>query len=693
MHTIKKLKRTIVFILKLALFASLFGIFFGIFGINNPWLFNLSRTTGVTMVTFVVLGIALMQVYGGYAIGTQKSRPIVHSMALATIITDLVTHLQLSIMNTSEKNNAHFVYETPERLLLVILLQLVVIVFFAYFGNYIYFSLEPPEKCCVISSSRQSLGNIIPKIDRFRKQYEVDEIIRYDDPKVLDVIARNDTVFLYDVPIKERIHLIEYCYQKQKNIYYNFEMIDVVSQGAKYVTLDDKSMVMYTAKDLTMEQRIAKRVMDLALSLVGLIVASPIMLVCAIAIKAEDGGHVFYKQKRLTKYGRVFEVYKFRTMKEENSIHKSVTENDDRITKVGKYLRKFRVDELPQLLNILKGDMTIVGPRPEMLENVEKYTEELPEFSYRLRMKAGLTGLAQISGKYNTSPKDKLVMDLMYIEHYSIWMDIKLIFQTITVFLKASESTEAFGSPAGLYDFDEDREPQAARPPREAKDAPKEAESREERAERHMAIQGVFAPGVPRHRRRSSAKRRATPCWRGSASSWSPPTRKSSCAPATSPAIRQLLLDGGDRRGARRHQRGAGHAAVARPAREGAHHRGGPGRASLLAPRRGAGETRLPAGRQGGGRLRPGPEAESSSTPGMEVRYKNGYAKDKDADFRGGCEAFQPDLVLVALGVPAQEKLSIARHLGTLLRRACSSAWAAPSTCSPAASAAPRPCL
>ena len=153
----------------------------------------------------------------------------------------------------------------------------------------------------------------------------------------------------------------------------------------------------------------------------------------------------------------MFEVYKFRTMKEENSIHKSVTENDDRITKVGKYLRKFRIDELPQLLNILKGDMTVVGPRPEMLENVEKYTEELPEFAYRLRMKAGLTGLAQISGKYNTSPKDKLVMDLMYIENYSIWQDIKLIFQTITVFLKASESTEAFGTQE-LFDFDEDRE-------------------------------------------------------------------------------------------------------------------------------------------------------------------------------------------------------------------------------------------
>ena len=391
MHTmIKKLKRTVVFVLKLALFASLFGIFFGIFGIRNPWLFNLSRTTGVTMVTFVVLGIALMSVYGGYSIGTQKSKPIVHSMALATIMTDLVTHLQLSIMNTSEKNNDHFVYETPHLLLLVIVLQILVIVFFAYFGNYVYFSLEPPEKCCVISSSRHSLGNIIPKIRRFKKQYEIDEIIRYNDPQVLDVILRSNTVFLYDVPAKERNDLISFCYQTQKNLYYNFETIDVVSQGAKYVTLDDKSMVMYTAKDLTMEQRIVKRLTDLAVSIVGLVLTSPIMLGCAIAIKLDDGGKVFYKQKRLTKYGRVFEVYKFRTMKEANSINKSVTENDDRITRVGKVLRKFRIDELPQLLNILVGDMTVVGPRPEMLENVEKYTEELPEFSYRLREHRGL---------------------------------------------------------------------------------------------------------------------------------------------------------------------------------------------------------------------------------------------------------------------------------------------------------------
>lgn len=456
MNTIKKLKRTIVFLLKIALFASLFGIFFGIFGINNPWLFNLNRTTGVTMVTFAVLGVALMSVYGGYAVGTQKSKPIVQSMALAAVMTDLVTHLQLSIMNTSEKNNDHFVYETPHLLLLVMVLQVLVIIFFAYFGNYVYFSLEPPENCCVVSSSRESLGHIIPKILRFKKQYQVDEIVRYDAPDVLDVISRNDTIFLYDVPTKERTSLIDYCYQKNKNIYYNFEMSDVVSQGARYITLDDKSLVMYTAKDLTLEQRVVKRLTDLFISLFAVVISSPIMLGCAIAIKLDDHGKVFYKQKRLTKRGKTFEVYKFRTMKEENSVNRSVTENDDRITRVGKVLRKFRLDELPQMINILKGDMTVVGPRPEMLENVEKYTDALPEFAYRLRVKAGLTGLAQISGKYNTSPKDKLVMDLMYIEKYSIWQDFKLIFQTFMVFLKASESTEAFKNQEA-FDFDEDR--------------------------------------------------------------------------------------------------------------------------------------------------------------------------------------------------------------------------------------------
>ena len=184
--------------------------------------------------------------------------------------------------------------------------------------------------------------------------------------------------------------------------------------------------------------------MDLAIAGFGLLITSPIFLLTAIFIKAEDKGPVFYKQKRATYAGRPFDVIKFRSMKtEDGSIHRSVTKNDDRITKVGKFIRKFRIDELPQLINVLKSDMSIVGPRPEMLENVAKYTKDLPEFAYRQRAKAGLTGMAQIYGKYNTTPQNKLNMDIHYIENYSFLQDIKLFAMTLKI-LFVKDSTEGF---------------------------------------------------------------------------------------------------------------------------------------------------------------------------------------------------------------------------------------------------------
>ena len=188
-----------------------------------------------------------------------------------------------------------------------------------------------------------------------------------------------------------------------------------------------------------------KRFFDIVASGIGLVLLSPLFIALAIWIKCDSEGPVFYKQERATYAGKVFNVIKFRSMKvEDGSIHKSVTKNDDRITRTGRIIRKFRIDELPQLINVIKSDMSIVGPRPEMVENVEKYTKELPEFAYRQRAKAGLTGMAQIYGKYNTSPKDKLIFDLTYINEYSVWLDIKLIFRTLLVLLTPDKSTEAF---------------------------------------------------------------------------------------------------------------------------------------------------------------------------------------------------------------------------------------------------------
>ncbi|MBR4441926.1 MAG: sugar transferase, partial [Clostridia bacterium] len=225
-------------------------------------------------------------------------------------------------------------------------------------------------------------------------------------------------------------------------VQYDMELIDVISQSGASEILDDVPFISIDL-GLTLEQRVAKRALDILFSAVALIVLWPVMLGCAVAIRLEDGGPALFRQERATLNGRVFRIHKFRTMSVGADSETSVYDDDSRITRVGRVLRRWRLDEIPQVIDILRGDMSVVGPRPEMLSNVREYTNVMPEFSYRLRVKAGLTGYAQIAGKYNTSPKDKMMMDLMYIDHYSLLNDIKLILRTVTVFYKP-DSTAAF---------------------------------------------------------------------------------------------------------------------------------------------------------------------------------------------------------------------------------------------------------
>lgn len=445
----KKLERTIVFGLKTCLYAVLFFSFFGIMGMDNPQLLRPSRTAAITMLTFVVSGLGMTAAYGRYDIGKRKSKPIISSIGLATVITDIVTYIELSIMNTNAANNTKFEFESIGLFCVVVFVQLIFVAAFTYGGNWLYFSINEPEKCCVITSSAESFIQISHAIDVFRKQYKICEVKDYQADDLYDAILRCETIFLYDVPVKERTELIEYCYRNMRNIYFSPEISDIVEINSKHTILDDISLINLPVKELSIEQRFMKRCVDVVFSLAAIIITSPIWLLCAAAIKLNDGGKVFFKQKRATKNGKVFEVYKFRTMKE-NVTNYSAVADDNRITKVGKVLRKYRLDEFPQFLNILFGDMSLVGPRPEMLENVYLYTEEYPEFAYRLRVKAGLTGYAQIAGKYNTTPKYKLILDLMYIENYSIMKDIKLILQTLIVFFKP-DSTEAFDKDRYAY--------------------------------------------------------------------------------------------------------------------------------------------------------------------------------------------------------------------------------------------------
>lgn len=442
MYWIKKFEATMWLIIRVVLYLLIMATFMFVLAEENPPLARLSRTMGITMTTFVIVGILFLRVYGMYDVGRRKSKPIIYSIALATFFTDIVVYLQLMIMNTITPSLSAFRLSSIGALVLAYILQVLLIVIFVYAGNTLFFKIHDPESCCIVTSSQESLDCIVKAVSRFKKQYRIDYVLDYKDKHLFEIINKADTVFIQDVPIVERSEIVRFCYKKKINIYFNPEIEDIVEMNAQYYLLDDVSVLNANVKAWTMEQRIAKKLLDMGLAIVIGILTSPIWIISAITIKLYDRGPIFFKQKRATINGRVFEVYKFRTMKE-NVENRSVTDDDDRITKPGKILRKIRMDELPQLINILKGDMSFVGPRPEMLENVNAYEAELPEFRYRLRVKAGLTGYAQIAGKYNTTPKDKLIMDMMYIEQFNILKDIQLIFQTFIVLLK-SDSTEAF---------------------------------------------------------------------------------------------------------------------------------------------------------------------------------------------------------------------------------------------------------
>lgn len=438
----RKLETSLLFFLKLLLNCILFAIFYVAYAKTNWQLWNLSRTSGITIAAYFVVAYMCSNIYGRYDIGKRKNKPIIYSLFLTQFFTDVVAMLALSVMNTNEKNNHTFMLEQPWLLIPILLLQTIVIWIFVYGGNGLYFKIYDPEDCIIITSSQQSLNEIVRGVFKYKLQYKVNKVADYRDKNLRKYILEHETVFIYDVPIKERTLILEYCYQNMKNVYFNPDMHDVIEKSAKHFILDDISVYCNYSKGLTLEQRFIKRTMDIVISITALILTSPIMLVTAIVIKLDDHGSIIFKQNRATRDGKIFSVYKFRTMKE-NVENYSVVENDDRVTRVGNFLRKYRIDEIPQFFNVLKGEMSVVGPRPEMLANIFNYTSVLPEFEYRLRVKAGITGYAQIAGKYNTSPKDKLILDLMYIEEYSFWMDIKLLFQTLIVLFK-KDSTEAF---------------------------------------------------------------------------------------------------------------------------------------------------------------------------------------------------------------------------------------------------------
>lgn len=321
--------------------------------------------------------------------------------------------------------------------------QLTIVILLTFIMNRLHARFDEPRRVAVVYGN-DSYWLLLEKMKAFPYRYRIMGCIEQhtERDELYKVLDRCQDIYLYEVDVALREELLLYCERRKIDIHYSISIEDINVRGCEVSNYFDTPFLRNRRVDVAWYYPIVKRVSDIVLSTIGLIISSPFILITAIAIKLEDGGPVLYKQKRLTKNEKGFYIYKFRSMRVgSEKTAQLAKEGDDRITKVGAVIRRFRIDEIPQLFNILKGDMTIVGPRPERPEIAREYERELPEFAQRLKVKAGLTGYAQVYGKYNTTPVDKLKLDLIYISQRSLMMDLQIMFYTVKI-LFLPESTE-----------------------------------------------------------------------------------------------------------------------------------------------------------------------------------------------------------------------------------------------------------
>ena len=405
---------------------------------------------------FFVLFIIFGRVYDAFLMSMQRISEIVYAQFLAAAVSDFIMYIVIWLLSKHLPNILPGVA--------ALIGQVVLAAVWAYNAHHAYFKIFPPQATAVIYDTRQGTEKLIGKYGLDAKYKVVLSTTAEECIANLAMLDGVSTVFMSGIHSHDRNTILKYCVENNIGTFVIPRIGDTIMSGAYPMHMFHLPMLKVGRYHPQPEYLFIKRLLDIVISAVALVVLSPIFLITAIAIKATDHGPVFYKQIRLTKDGKEFGILKFRSMRvdaEKDGVARlSSGDHDDRITPVGKVIRACRIDELPQLLNILKGELSIVGPRPERPEIAAQYCKEMPEFSLRLQAKAGLTGYAQIYGKYNTTPYDKLVMDLMYIAHPSIVEDLKIMFATVKI-LFMPESTEgvAEGATTAMTQENNDKTP------------------------------------------------------------------------------------------------------------------------------------------------------------------------------------------------------------------------------------------
>ena len=395
------------------------------------WL--LSALYGVLLVFF-------LQTYGGLKIGYLKRGNIIYSHILSLFIVNTIGYFILALIDKR--------FHSPVSFILLTVVDGIIVFIWVFLFQWIYGVLFPPRRLLVVYGVRP-VFSIMEKIGARDDKYVIGGSISIDEgiDKIMEKAKEFEGIVVGDVPSHDRNLILKKCYDSSIRVYMIPKISDILVRSSTNLNLFDTPILLSKNEGLQIDQMAVKRFIDIVVSLIGIMLTSPLFVMFGAAIHLADRGPIFYTQTRLTIDGKLFKIYKFRTMRvdaEKDGVARLAGEADDRITDVGKILRATRLDELPQLFNIIKGEMSLVGPRPERPEIAAEYMEDLPEFAMRLKMKAGLTGYAQVHGKYNTTPYDKLKLDLHYIRNYSLFMDLILIVLTPKV-LFMKESTEGVG--------------------------------------------------------------------------------------------------------------------------------------------------------------------------------------------------------------------------------------------------------
>ena len=395
------------------------------------------RGNYVVIAQYALMTFFFNKLFDNYKIGYTRIFETVFSHSLSILFVNFVTYLQLCLIGRWAFT------EYMQGIFFMTSLDFMFVFVWICVTRYVFVKLYPPRDLLLIYGN-YSPDQLMKKLSSRSDKYNVKEIISIDtDYEIIrNKLSQYEGVMLADIPSGIRNKLVKECFEKDIRCYSIPKISDIMIMNSSSIHLFDTSLLLFRNSGLSVFQIFWKRVMDIVFSVIGLIAASPLMILIGIMIKCYDGGPVFYYQERLTQYGKTFRIIKFRSMKVASPKDASymTRKNDDRVTPIGKYLRSLHLDELPQLFNILKGEMSLVGPRPECPDIAAKYSEFLPEFSFRLKVKAGLTGYAQVYGKYNTIPYDKLKLDLLYIEKYSLLLDLKLILLTVKIFFWKDKS-------------------------------------------------------------------------------------------------------------------------------------------------------------------------------------------------------------------------------------------------------------